>query len=99
VRVLDLATAILFYGRQPKPEEVSQITAPLVIQNAGLDKRIGAGAPAYEAALMSNNNEFATHNYTGLDPRFNNDTTPLYDVPAVELAWQRTIVFFKQKLA
>ena len=83
MRVLDLATAILFYGRQPKPEEVSQITAPLVIQNAGLDKRIGAGAPAYEVALMSNNNEFTTYNYTGFDPEFNNHTTPRYDVPAV----------------
>ena len=68
VRVLDLAAAISFYGRQPKPEDVSQITVSLVIQNAGLDKRIGAGAPAYEAALMSNNNEFTTHNYTGVDP-------------------------------
>ena len=94
VRVLDLAAAFSFYGRQTKPEDISQITAPLVIQNAGLGKRIGAGALAYEVALMSNNNEFATHNYTGLDPRFNNDTTPLHDVPAVKLAWQRTIVFF-----
>ena len=87
VRVLDLAAAISLYERQIKPEDVAQITAPLFIQNAGLDKRIGAEASAYEAALMSNNNEFTTHNYAGVDPGFNNDTTPRYDAPAVELVW------------
>ena len=94
VRVLGLAAAILFFWRQTKPENLSQITAPLVIQNAGLDNRIGTGAPVYEAALISNNYEFMIHNFTDVDPGSDNDTTPRYDVPAVELAWQRTIVFF-----
>ncbi len=59
-----------------------------------MDNRIGTGAPVYEAALMSNNYEFMIHNFTDVDPGSDNDTTPRYDVPAVELAWQRTIVFF-----
>jgi len=30
---------------------------------------------------------------------FNNDTTPRYDEAAAKLAWQRTVAFFKRKLA
>ena len=36
--------------------------------------------------------------YAGEDAR-NNDTTPRFDAEAAKLAWQRTVAFFKAKLA
>ena len=37
--------------------------------------------------------------YPGTQHGFNNDTTPRYDKAAAQLAWQRTIEFFKKSLA
>ena len=36
--------------------------------------------------------------YPGTQHGFNNDTTPRYDKGAADLAWQRTMGFFKQNL-
>ena len=99
VRLPKLAAAVPFYGRQAKAEDVAKIQAPLLIQNAGLDKRILKGAPAYEAALKAQGKQFTAHIYPGVNHGFHNDTTPRYDQPAAELAWSRTIDFFKQKLS
>jgi carboxymethylenebutenolidase len=44
----DLAAAVPFYGAQPPAADVAQIKAPLLLQYAGLDKRIDDGWPAYE---------------------------------------------------
>ena len=47
----DLAAGVAYYGAQPKAEEVPKIKAALLLHYAGLDERINAGIPAYEAAL------------------------------------------------
>jgi hypothetical protein len=36
--------------------------------------------------------------YPGTQHGFNNDTTPRYDAAAANLAWERTIAFFKANL-
>ncbi|TWU16139.1 dienelactone hydrolase family protein [Allorhodopirellula heiligendammensis] len=87
-----------FYGSQPSAEDVAKIKAPLLIQNAGLDRRILAGAPAFEETLKQNDVLFEAHVYEGVNHGFHNDTTPRYDKAAAELAWQRTIAWFKQHL-
>lgn len=88
-----------FYGRQPATEDISKIQAPLLIHNASLDTRILAGAPAFEEALTQNNKSFTAHIYQDVNHGFHNDTTPRYDQEAAQLAWQRTIAFFKEHLA
>ncbi len=88
-----------FYGRQPAAKDVPKINSPLLIQNAGLDKRILAGAPAFEKALKDNNKPFEAFVYAGVNHGFHNDTTPRFDKGAAELAWRRTIAFFKKHLA
>ena len=98
VRISDLAAAVPFYGGQPKTEDVPKIKAPLLLHYAELDTRINAGWPAYEAALKENGKEYAAYIYPGVNHGFHNDTTPRYDKAAAELAWQRTIDFFKLKL-
>ena len=98
VRLSDLGAAVPFYGSQPADEEVTRINAPLLLQYAGLDKRINEGWPAFEAALKTHKKEYTAHIYPEVNHGFHNDTTPRYDKATAELAWQRTIDFFNEKL-
>ncbi|HXS58470.1 MAG TPA: dienelactone hydrolase family protein [Hanamia sp.] len=98
VRIPDLSAAVPFYGGQPSAEDVPKIKAPLMLQYAGLDTRVNEGAPAYEAALKANSKAYTVYVYPNVNHGFHNDTTPRYDKAAAELAWQRTIDFFKEKL-
>ena len=89
-----------FYGRQPASEDVAKIKAPLLLQYAGLDDRINEGIPAYEQALKDAGVDYTIHMYEGANHAFHNDTNAArYDQEAAELAWSRTIDFFKQHLA
>ena len=99
VRLPTLAAAVPFYGSQPASEDVARIQAPLLLHYAGLDKRINAGWPAYEAALKKHGKEYVAHIYSGVNHGFHNDTTPRYDEASARLAWDRTIRFFNDKLA
>jgi carboxymethylenebutenolidase len=98
VRVSDLSAAVPFYGGQPK-EDIDKINAPLLLHFGGLDKRVNAGWPDYEAALKANNKTYEAHIYNDANHGFHNDTTPRYDREDAELAWKRTINFFNEKLA
>ena len=98
VKVPDLSAAVPFYGGQPPTESVPDINAPLLLHFAGLDKRVNEGWPAYEEALKLNNKEYSAFMYPDVNHGFHNDSTPRYDKPAAELAWQRTIDFFREKL-
>jgi carboxymethylenebutenolidase len=98
VRLPDLAAAVPFYGGQPPTEDVPKIKAPLLLHYAELDTRVNEGWPAYEAALKENEKEYIAYIYPGVNHGFHNDTTPRYDKAAAELAWKRTIDFFKEKL-
>jgi len=98
VNVPDLKAAVPFYGGQPDAADVPKINAPLLLHFAGLDKRVNAGWPAYEAALKQNKKEYTAHIYEEVNHGFHNDTTPRYDEKSAKLAWARTIDFFKEKL-
>ena len=93
-----IAAAVPFYGRQPRPEDVPKIEAPLLIHYAGLDGRINEGWPAFEEALKASDKRFEVHFYPDVNHGFHNDTTPRYDKDAAELAWGRTIEFLKKHL-
>ena len=98
VRLPDLAAAVPFYGGQPNAADVANIKAPLLIHYAGLDERINAGWPAYEAALKANGVRYEMFMYANTNHGFHNDTTPRYDEAAAKLAWSRTIAFFDKNL-
>ncbi len=98
VRIPDLKAAVPFYGGQPDAEDVPGINAPLLLHFAELDTRVNEGWPAYEAALKEHDKEYTAHFYPGVQHGFHNDTTPRYDEEAAQLAWQRTIDFFNEKL-
>ncbi len=68
-----------------------------MLHYAGLDERVNAGIPAYEAALKANGKTYELHIYEGVNHAFNNDTTPSrYNKPAADLAWERTLAFLKK---
>ena len=94
----DLNAAVPFYGGQPKPEEVANIKAPLLLHYASLDTRLTGGWPAYEEALKTNHVTYTGYVYEGANHGFHNDTTPRYDEAAAKLAWQRTLDFFNKYL-
>lgn len=98
VRLPDLSASVPFYGGQPTGDDVTKIKAPLLLHFGELDKGVNAGWPAYEAALKENRKEYTAYVYPNANHGFHNDTTPRYDKAAAELAWKRTVDFFKEKL-
>lgn len=98
VKVPDLAAAVPFYGSQPEDDEVAQIQAPLLIHYAGLDERVNAGWSDYEAKLKELDKDYEVHFYPDVNHGFHNNTTPRFDEASADLAWKRTIDFFKEHL-
>jgi carboxymethylenebutenolidase len=94
----DLKAAAPYYGEQPKASDVPSIKAALLLHYAGLDQRIDAGIPAFEEALKANRKRYTIHIYGGAQHGFNNDTSSRYDKAAADLAWSRTMAFFKHEL-
>ena len=98
VEVSDLGASVPFYGGQPT-KNIEKIKAPLLLHFGELDKRVNEGWPDYEAALKKYGKDYTAYIYKNANHGFHNDTTPRYDREAAELAWQRTIDFFKKHLA
>ena len=94
----ELKAAVAYYGIQPPASQVPAIKAPLLLHYAGLDRRVDAGIPAYEAALKANHKRYTIYIYPNVNHAFNNDTGSRYDKPAADLAWSRTIAFLKEHL-
>ena len=94
-----LDAAVAYYGQQAKAEDVPQIKAAVLLHYGGLDQRINAGIPAYEAALKAAGTRYELFVYEGVNHAFNNDTSPArYNAAAAQLAWERTLRLFKEKL-
>jgi carboxymethylenebutenolidase len=95
-----LLAAVAYYGMQAKTEDVPRIQASIMLHYGGLDERVNAGIPAYEAALKENKKDYKLYVYEGVNHAFNNNTSPTrYNEAAAKLAWSRTINLFKQKLS
>lgn len=99
VRVPDLDAAVPYYGEQPSAADIPRIQAPLLLHYAGLDDRINAGWPAYEAGLKAAGKPYTAHIYAGAQHAFNNDADGArYNKAAADLAWQRTLDFLNRHL-
>jgi carboxymethylenebutenolidase len=95
----DLKAAVAYYGLQVPAAEVPGIHAPLLLHYAGLDERVNAGIAAYEAALKANDKRYTIYMYPNVNHAFNNDTAGTrYNKEAADLAWQRTLAFFREYL-
>lgn len=95
----DLAAGAPYYGLVAPTAEVPKIKAKLQLHYAGNDPRINEGLPGYEAALKAAGVSYQLFVYQGAEHAFNNDTNAArYNKQAADLAWSRTIAFFKQTL-
>lgn len=95
----ELKAVVVYYGLQIPAEEVPAIHAPLLLHYAGLDDRVNAGVEAYELALKANGKRYTIYIYPRVNHAFNNDTGGArYNKEAADLAWERTLAFFKEYL-
>ena len=95
----ELDAGVAYYGRQVPADQVPKINATLLLHYAEKDDGVNAGIAAYEAALKANNKKYTVHTYPGTQHAFNNDLgAARYNKAAADLAWQRTVAFFKEQL-
>jgi carboxymethylenebutenolidase len=95
-----LSAGVSFYGPAPAPSEAAKVQAPLAIHLAGLDDRVnGTGFP-WVTALRHAGKPAKFYLYDGVNHAFHNDTSAeRYDKAAADLAWKRTLAFFRKHLA
>lgn len=95
----ELDAGVAYYGRQVPAAQVPNIRAALMLHYAEKDDGVNAGIEAYEAALKANNKKYVKHVYAGTQHAFNNDLgAARYNKAAADLAWQRTVEFFRENL-
>ncbi len=94
-----LRAGVAYYGPQPPVALVPAIKARMLLHYGGLDQRIDAGIPAYEAALKAANVKYAVYVYPDANHAFNNDTSAeRYNKAAADLAWGRTVTTLHEAL-
>ena len=94
-----LDAAVAYYGPAPAPSEAAKVEVPLLIQDAGLDERVNATSFPWVEALRKAGKTVDLHVYEGVNHAFNNDTSAeRYNKAAADLAWKRTLAFFKTYL-
>jgi carboxymethylenebutenolidase len=96
----DIAADVAYYGSFPADtSKMKDVKAPLLLHFAGLDTRLNENIPRWEAALKANNAKYTLYMYEGANHAFNDDTAgPRYNKAAADLAWGRTLAFFKEHL-
>lgn len=94
----ELDAGVPFYGTPAAEELRGNVKGPLMLQFGGLDKRVNATWPDYEKALKKNGAEYLAYTYQGVNHGFHNDSTGRYAPEEAELAWERTVGFFKEHL-
>jgi carboxymethylenebutenolidase len=95
----DVQAGTVFYGVAPPLEQVPAIKGALLLHYAGVDERVNATVPPFEAALKAAGKPYTLHMYDGVQHAFHNDTAGArYDAAAARLAWSRTIEFFDRTL-
>lgn len=94
-----LDAGVVYYGPGPDPSEAARVEAPLMIHHAGLDERVAKSLWPWITALRAAGKPVTYFNYEGANHAFNNDTSAeRYDKAAADLAWKRTLRFFRRHL-
>ena len=94
-----LDAGVVYYGPAPSPAEAVRVEAPLLIHLAGLDTRIAETEFPWISALRAAGKRVTYFDYPNVNHAFNNDTSAeRYDKAAADLAWGRTLRFFRRHL-
>ena len=95
----DMQAGAPFYGAAAETAGVPKIKAPLLMHYAETDPRINEMWPAFEAALKAAGLTYQAYIYSGTQHGFHNNSTPRYHEVSANLAWERTVAFFRTNLA
>ncbi|HAT8490431.1 TPA: dienelactone hydrolase family protein [Vibrio vulnificus] len=93
-----LNAGVPFYGTPAEKSLRADIKAPLQLHFAELDQRVNATWPDYEQDLKAINARYNAFIYPKVNHGFHNDSTARYVPEEAELAWQRTVEFFRREL-
>ncbi|HDY7774994.1 TPA: dienelactone hydrolase family protein [Vibrio vulnificus] len=93
-----LNAGVPFYGTPADKSLRADIKAPLQLHFAELDQRVNATWPDYEQDLKAINARYNAFIYPKVNHGFHNDSTARYAPEEAELAWQRTVEFFRLEL-
>ncbi|ELV8717792.1 dienelactone hydrolase family protein [Vibrio vulnificus] len=93
-----LNAGVPFYGTPAEKSLRANIKAPLQLHFAELDQRVNATWPDYEQDLKAINARYNAFIYPKVNHGFHNDSTARYAPEEAELAWQRTVEFFRREL-
>jgi carboxymethylenebutenolidase len=94
-----LNAGVAYYGPAPDAAEAAKVQAPLLIHDAGLDERVNRTSFPWVEALRAAGKPVRFYLYEGVNHAFNNDTSAeRYDKQAADLAWDRTLDFFRRYL-
>ena len=94
-----LDAGVVYYGPAPSPAEAVKVEAPLLIHLAGLDTRIAETEFPWISALRAAGKRVTYFDYPNVNHAFNNDTSAeRFDKAAADLAWGRTLRFFRRHL-
>ncbi|WP_037500492.1 dienelactone hydrolase family protein [Sphingomonas jaspsi] len=95
----DLSAAVSYYGPAPDPREAVKVQAPMLLHYADLDTRVAQTGKPWVAALKAASKKVEVFDYPGVNHAFNNDTSAeRYNKAAADLAWKRTLAFFRANL-
>jgi len=95
-----LAAAVPYYGRAPDPSQAAQVKAAMLLQYAGKDDNVNPTAQPWIDALKAAGVPVDAYFYEGANHAFNNDgSAERYNKAAADLAWGRTIAWFRARLA
>jgi carboxymethylenebutenolidase len=96
----DIAASAPYYGAVPMNDDIKNIKAAILVHHGALDTRLAGSWPAYDMALTAINVPHEGYIYPNAVHGFNCDATPeRYNKAASDLAWQRTIDWFKKYVA
>jgi carboxymethylenebutenolidase len=95
----ELSAAAVYYGNAPAAEKIVGIRCPVMGFYGGLDQRVNAGLPAFEAAMKAAGKDFSYKVYECANHAFFNDDSPAYDVDASRDSFARLLGFFASRLA
>jgi carboxymethylenebutenolidase len=94
-----LGAGVSYYGPAPDASEATKVLAPLLIHDAGLDDRVNSTSFPWVEALRAAKKPVKFYLYNGVNHAFNNDTSAeRYNKEAADLAWKRTLDFFRKNL-
>jgi carboxymethylenebutenolidase len=95
----NLTAGVAYYGPAPDASEASKVEAALELHDAGLDTRVNSTSFPWVEALRAAGKKVKFFLYEGVNHAFNNDTSAeRYNKDAADLAWKRTLAFFRQYL-